>query len=123
MTPEIWCAMDKVSHYFAGLMRGEHFGTMGVLKKHDWKIPMSSVHWILGLNRADKLGKNVGININWALKTTLMGNRMGLPIDSVNAFRMSLSRILGNENRFLPVDQKQTVNNFRVLSCSKIYLN
>ncbi len=96
---------------------------LGVLKKHDWKIPMSSVHWILGLNRADKLGKNVGININWALKTTLMGNRMGLPIDSVNAFRMSLSRILGNENRFLPVDQKQTVNNFRVLSCSKIYLN
>lgn len=26
--------MDKVSHYFAGLMRGENFGTMGVLKKH-----------------------------------------------------------------------------------------
>ena len=44
---------------------------LGVAGAKDWKIPLSTVHFVLGINRLIKVGDSTGINVTARLRTII----------------------------------------------------
>lgn len=44
---------------------------IGISENHNWKLPLSTIHFVLAINRVMKLGDNIGYNITPRLKTII----------------------------------------------------
>ncbi|MBT9585280.1 hypothetical protein IV102_18190 [bacterium] len=58
---------------------------LSLLSRNGAKVPISSVHWILGLNRQIALAEKIGDPIDEAVKKMIANHKAGLPLASFNA--------------------------------------
>ena len=58
---------------------------LSLLSRNGAKVPISSVHWILGLNRQIALAEKIGDPIDGAVKKMVENHKAGLPLATFNA--------------------------------------
>lgn len=58
---------------------------LSLLSRNGAKVPISSVHWVLGLNRQMALAEKIGDPIDQAVKTMIANHKAGLPLAVFNA--------------------------------------
>lgn len=58
---------------------------LSLLSRNGAKVPISSVHWILGLNRQIALAEKIGDPIDEAVKKMVSNHKAGLPLATFNA--------------------------------------
>ncbi len=58
---------------------------LSLLSRNGAKVPISSVHWILGLNRQIALAEKIGDPIDEAVKKMVTNHKAGLPLATFNA--------------------------------------
>lgn len=58
---------------------------LSLLSRNGARVPISSVHWILGLNRQMALAEKIGDPIDGAVKNMIMNHKAGLPLATFNA--------------------------------------
>lgn len=58
---------------------------LSLLSRNGAKVPISSVHWILGLNRQIALAEKIGDPIDEAVKKMVTNHKAGLPLSTFNA--------------------------------------
>lgn len=54
------------------------------LNQRGYKLPLSSVHWVLAANRAAKLGAKVGIPIERSYRNLLLADKVGISLGTYN---------------------------------------
>jgi hypothetical protein len=58
---------------------------LSLLSRNGAKVPISSVHWVLGLNRQIALAEKIGDPIDEAVKKMVANHKAGLPLATFNA--------------------------------------
>ncbi|MBS2035236.1 hypothetical protein JST97_09615 [bacterium] len=58
---------------------------LSLLSRNGAQVPISSVHWILGLNRQIALAEKIGEPIDEAVKKMIANHKAGLPLATFNA--------------------------------------
>jgi hypothetical protein len=58
---------------------------LSLLSRNGAKVPISSVHWVLGLNRQMALAEKIGDPIDEAVKKMVANHKAGLPLATFNA--------------------------------------
>lgn len=58
---------------------------LSLLSRNGAQVPISSVHWILGLNRQIALAEKIGHPIEAAVKKMITNHKAGLPLSTFNA--------------------------------------
>lgn len=58
---------------------------LSLLSRNGAKVPISSVHWVLGLNRQMALAEKIGDPIDDAVKKMVANHKAGLPLATFNA--------------------------------------
>ncbi|MFN8610065.1 MAG: hypothetical protein U0931_21160 [Vulcanimicrobiota bacterium] len=58
---------------------------LSLLSRNGAQVPISSVHWILGLNRQIALAEKIGQPIDEAVKKMIANHKAGLPLATFNA--------------------------------------
>ncbi len=58
---------------------------LSLLSRNGADVPISSVHWILGLNRQIALAEKIGDPIDGAVKNMVLNHKAGLPLATFNA--------------------------------------
>lgn len=66
---------------------------LSLLSRNGAKVPISSVHWILGLNRQIALAEKIGDPIDDAVKKMVANHKAGLPLAAFNATYGSGARV------------------------------
>ncbi|MEN0057768.1 MAG: M48 family metalloprotease [Bdellovibrio sp.] len=54
------------------------------LNKRGYQIPLSSIHWVLAVNRAIKLGQKIGVPMEAAYRNLLLTTKVGLSLQTYN---------------------------------------
>jgi hypothetical protein len=67
---------------------------LGMVEQKGLIVPLPVVHWLLGVNRAVQLGKNVGVNVELKIGGLLVARRAGLGVEFFNAMRL-FARAIG----------------------------
>ncbi len=58
---------------------------LSLLSRNGADVPISSVHWVLGLNRQIALAEKIGDPIDDAVKNMVLNHKAGLPLATFNA--------------------------------------
>ncbi len=58
---------------------------LSLLSRNGAEVPISSVHWVLGLNRQMALAEKIGDPIDGAVKNMVLNHKAGLPLATFNA--------------------------------------
>lgn len=58
---------------------------LSLLSQKGAQVPISSVHWVLGLNRQMALAEKIGDPIDDAVKNMIINHKAGLPLSTFNA--------------------------------------
>ncbi len=58
---------------------------LSLLSRNGAQVPISSVHWVLGLNRQMALAEKIGDPIDEAVKKMIANHKAGLPLSTFNA--------------------------------------
>jgi hypothetical protein len=58
---------------------------LSLLSNNGAEVPISSVHWVLGLNRQMALAEKIGDPIDQAVKNMVLNHKAGLPLTTFNA--------------------------------------
>lgn len=58
---------------------------LSLLSRNGAEVPISSVHWVLGLNRQMALAEKIGDPIDDAVKNMVLNHKAGLPLTTFNA--------------------------------------
>ena len=58
---------------------------LSLLSRNGADVPISSVHWVLGLNRQMALAEKIGDPIDGAVKNMILNHKAGLPLSTFNA--------------------------------------
>ena len=58
---------------------------LSLLSRNGAEVPISSVHWVLGLNRQMALAEKIGDPIDEAVRNMVLNHKAGLPLTTFNA--------------------------------------
>jgi hypothetical protein len=70
---------------------------LSLLSRNGAQVPISSVHWILGLNRQIALAEKIGHPIDEAVKKMIANHKAGLPLSTFNASYGAKSEAMLNQ--------------------------
>lgn len=76
---------------------------LSLLSRNGANVPISSVHWILGLNRQIALAEKIGDPIDEAVKKMVANHKAGLPLAAFNATYGSGAKVAGMGEQALQV--------------------
>ncbi len=54
------------------------------LNQRGFQVPLSSIHWVLAVNRAVKLGKKIGVPLEASYRNLLLTTKVGLSLKTYN---------------------------------------
>lgn len=54
------------------------------LNQQGYQVPLSSIHWVLAVNRAIKLGKKIGVPMEASYRNLLLTTKVGLSLQTYN---------------------------------------
>lgn len=77
-------------------MMGRFIQLLSLISRKGGKVPLSSVNWIMGINRQISLGKKLGLPVESQLKTMVASHKLGLGLgtaNTLNAVARSLTRL------------------------------
>ena len=75
-------------------MMGRFIHLLSLIAREGGEVPLSSVNWILGLNRQIALGKTLDLPVEKQVKTMVASHKLGLGLgtaNTVNAVARSLT--------------------------------
>ena len=75
-------------------MMGRFIHLLALLSEKNAEVPISSVHWILGMNRQISLGKRLGTNVEAQVKTMVASHKLGVGLGTANTLN-AISRSVG----------------------------
>ena len=58
---------------------------LSTLARNGAEVPISSVHWVLGMNRQIALAEKIGDPIDGAVRNMVLNHKAGLPLSTFNA--------------------------------------
>ena len=58
---------------------------LSLLSRNGGDVPLSSVHWVLGMNRQMALAEKIGDPIDTAVRNMILNHKSGLPLSTFNA--------------------------------------
>ncbi|MGE3974201.1 MAG: M48 family metalloprotease [Bdellovibrionales bacterium] len=67
---------------------------LGTLNQSGLSIPLSSIHWVLGVNRAIQLGRNIGFPAEQEIFGLILANKLGFRQKTFNKLRSMGERLL-----------------------------
>ncbi len=74
-------------------LMGRFIHLLSLLSRHGAEVPISSVHWLLGLNRQISLAQNLEQPIEGDLKVMVGGHKFGLPLSVANTVEAVSSQV------------------------------
>ena len=66
---------------------------ISLLERSGFTLPLSSVHWVLGANRAIVLGQKTGVSVEAMFRNLILAKKMGVSVDGYNRIHDSLSSL------------------------------
>jgi hypothetical protein len=67
---------------------------LSTLNRKGADVPLSSVHWVLGLNRQLKLGNKLGQSVQTELRNIVITHKVGLPLGVYNSARAIKDKVV-----------------------------
>ena len=68
---------------------------LSLISRKGADVPISSVHWVLGLNRQLALGKKLGQSIQGQVRNIVLTHKVGLPLGVYNTFHALGDKVKG----------------------------
>ena len=84
---------------------------LSLLSRNGAEVPISSVHWVLGLNRQMALAEKIGDPIDGAVRNMVINHKAGLPLATFNASYDSGTKIaaMGKQAMHAAAETARTV--------------
>lgn len=67
---------------------------LSLLESRGFEVPLSTVHWVLAMNRQVELGKKIDVPVEAEIRNMLITRRLGGRLESYNLIHLFKERII-----------------------------